>query len=156
MFDGLKFYALLGLGLLALALGGMVYHQNAVIAGLGDKVKLVERQRDEARADLAVSAANAQRMLDEKDQVIASLAKRAAEERGASEALSQLKAEIARVADSTACRSSPPVRAVLDGLRAQARPDHGQRHNDPVPAGDDTGRNAALPLRAGGASRDRD
>jgi hypothetical protein len=79
--------------------------------------KLAERERDSAKADLAKSKRNANRMLDEKQDALDALAANAINDAVLSSNLTDTLLEITNAPDGNACASSPPVRAVLDSLR---------------------------------------
>ncbi|MDQ0135663.1 hypothetical protein J2T08_003584 [Neorhizobium galegae] len=131
--------------LLALVGVGLAFHwRGQTIETLTAEKALAKRQLDEVNADLEQSEKNHNRIVQEKDALLAAELARALAERTLAVRMAEIKKDIDNAPESSAVRDSAPFTALFDGLRLL----EGE--------GDRDGANSSLPVAgpAGAAAPD--
>ncbi len=104
--------------LLALAGVGLAFHDRGqTIETLTAEKALAQRKLEEANADLEVSEKNHNRIVQEKDALLASEMSRLMAERDLAVSMAAIKKDIDNAPESSAVRDSAPFTALFDGLR---------------------------------------
>lgn len=122
-----------GVAVAALAAGAWALHQH--------DARVVAEQRADAQA-LAIS-----QMQADHARAVAALETRAAEAEARAEASATIRSAIHAAPVTSACASSPAVRAALDGLRGRAGANGDPRSGSGQPANLPAGTVAAKPQR---------
>lgn len=142
--SGLKLYGLIAIVVVIAVLGILLKISWADIDDLKAEKAAIQHKLDAANADIEVSVANHNRMVLEKDRLIASLEAQAETERQAAIYSARIDKDIDNATDGTACRDSDPVRRTLRGLWDNEHGDGGKAV-DRVPAAGRSGKAAGVP-----------
>lgn len=142
------------LGLAAGATGLVAFTRGQAIDTLTAEKALVQQKLDEANGDLEVSEANHNRIVAEKDALLASERIRAAAEQSLAVRMTSIKKDIQNAPESTSCRDSASFSVMLDGLRLYDQQGDGQPRDDRVPVAGRSGAAATKPRTPKGPSLD--
>jgi hypothetical protein len=133
----------------ALGLGVLLVISRSNADRLEAEKAVIQRKLDETAADLKVSIDNHNRMLSEKNRMLAAERERASAEQSPAVESARIAKDIEYATDGTECRDSDPVQRVLRGLwNAEHR--QGVGGLDPLPDAGRSGSTAGVPGAAGG------
>ncbi|APO74281.1 hypothetical protein AM571_CH01446 [Rhizobium etli 8C-3] len=139
----------IALAAVAVGLGVMLAISWGNVDKLEAEKAVIQRELDETAADLKVSTDNHNRMLSEKNRMLASERERAAAEQSAAVQSARIAKDIEYATDGTKCRDSDPMQRVLRGLwNAEHR--QGAGGVDPLPDAGRSGSAAGVSGAAGG------
>ncbi len=152
MIDKILIIGCIVLALAVAVLGGTTYVRGLKIDALTADKALIQSKLDQANADIEISTANHNRIVQEKDALLASELAKAAAERNLAVQMAGIQKDIGNATDSNSCGDSDPFNALFNGLRLIDEPGGGDEAGDRVPTPRQAGSPTAEPANAQGAA----
>lgn len=146
-------YLICGLLIALFCAGLLIKHQNERLQQAAADKAIADRALVEAKGDMVASVAGHNRIVAEKDDLLAALAEQVDAERESAAQYGRIKKDVTNAPKPNkkmVCIESPPVRAALHGLRGlrDSTDRGGLAPDNSVPADRDTGRAAVVPPAA--------
>jgi len=133
MIDKILIIGCIVLAIAAAALGGTSYVRGLKIDALTADKALTQSKLDSANADIEVSTANHNRIVQEKDALLVTELAKAKAERDVAVQMAGIQKDISNAKDSNSCGDSDPFNALFDGLRLIEQQGDSEQASDPVP-----------------------
>lgn len=153
MIDKILIIGCIALALAVAVLGGTSYVRGLKIDALTADKALIQSKLDQANANIEISTANHNRIVEEKDALLTSELAKAAAERNLAVQMAGIQKDIGNAKESNSCGDSDPFNALFNGLRLIDQPGGGDEAGDRISVPGQSGPTIAKPANPAGPVR---